>query len=94
MLVEKAGLKGMKVSKMEIQISSEFKLNEGIMLSLKFALLFWTRNKLFMNQSGLTISRQAQATLLFLLFQNDAHVVNLYQISMQEIKIVRVRKST
>ena len=51
MLVEKAGLKGMKVSKMEIQISSEFKLNEGMMLSLKFALLFWTDNRVF--QPGL-----------------------------------------
>ena len=46
------------VSKIEqsFQISSEFKLNEGMTLSLKLALVILTHIRFF--QSGLTISGQ------------------------------------
>ena len=59
-----------KASKIEqsFQIFSEFKLNEGIALSFKLALLFWKRKRFFMSQSGLVINGQAQASLLFALY--------------------------
>ena len=46
----KKNISTINVSKIErfFQISSEFKLNEGIALSFKFALLFWTDHTFYM----------------------------------------------
>ena len=82
MLVKKA-TSTINVLKVEqsFQVSCEFKLNEGMMLSFKFALLFWLRKRFLMSQSGLSKSARfiagfhepikvkvAQATWLFLLY--------------------------
>ena len=60
-LVKKATL--IIASKIEksFQVSSKFKLNEGMTLSSKFTLLFRIRN----SQSGFTSNGQAQANLVF-----------------------------
>ena len=85
------------VSKIEqsFQISSEFKLNEGMTLSLKFALLFWTDNGSYMSKSGLKEPGQARAGLLFVFFiiLEWRLLVNLYRISMQEETSLAYRKA-
>ena len=68
--IVKKAISTIKASKIEqsFQIFSEFKLNEGIALSFKLALLFWKRKRFFMSQSALVINGQAQASLLFALY--------------------------
>ena len=83
------------VSKIEksFQVSSEFKLNEGMTLSSNFRLLFRIRNRFFMSQSLLIISRQAQTTLLLFIGLERRLLVNLYRISMQEGTLLVWRKT-